>query len=168
METEIILLSDSSEDSSIEIAKSSRRVAPKRASNTKKSCPRCQRMFCGTNGIISKACKHFVCKECIIDYYFKNQNFKMICQYKGRGRTDLCGSNLSETEVRSVLDEVGMNQLDETIVSLNWLYLRQNWLWSFQLISADSKFAWRRNGNIFDVGLLLWHLLPELSRRSSC
>lgn len=83
--------------------------------NNKTTCPSCKRMFCKTNGIVLKACQHFVCKECIIDCYFKNQ--KMTCRFQPADGVDSCGCNFSESEVRSVLKEIGINQLDETIAS---------------------------------------------------
>ncbi len=91
-----------------------------RSQETIFQCPRCSRMFSDENGIVLKACKHWMCKECVIDYYFKNQKFAMTCEYKSN--VGVCGKNISENEIRSVLNEVGMNQLDETIVRHSQYY----------------------------------------------
>lgn len=80
-------------------------------------CPRCFRSFSEENGIILKICKHSVCKECIIDHFFKNRKHQMKCEFK-IDNGSVCGNNISENEIRSVLNEVGLNDADETIVGI--------------------------------------------------
>lgn len=78
-------------------------------------CPRCLRMFSKENGIIVKSCNHSLCKECIIDNFFKNQKYQMKCEFKTNEET-VCGNAISQNEICSVLNEVGLNGLNETIV----------------------------------------------------
>lgn len=139
MET-IVISSDSSSDE--EVLPVSRNDESKKPPNKKITCPSCKRMLPKTSGIISKKCQHFVCKECIIDYYFKNQNFGMMCQFKAAGGTDSCGINFSETEFRSVLSDIEINQLDETIASWSTVCVKVCCIIvSFSF--ADSKFTAR-------------------------
>lgn len=79
------------------------------------TCPSCSRTFSGENEIILKKCKHRMCKECIVDFYFKNRNFQMTCDHKNAAV--VCGAEIEESEIREVLSEVGLSNLDDTIVS---------------------------------------------------
>lgn len=78
-------------------------------------CPRCLRMSSGENGIILNICKHSICKECIVDHFFKNQKYRMNCEFKTNERT-VCGHDISEKEIRAVLNEIGLDGLDGTRV----------------------------------------------------
>lgn len=113
METDEIIVIDSDSDSDISF-KSSNSFDNVNGSDEQLEktiqCPRCVRMFCVANGIILKACSHSICKECIIDYFFKNHKLEMICEFK------TCGTKISEKEMRSVLNEVGMAVLDESVI----------------------------------------------------
>lgn len=85
----------------------------------------------------------------------------MICQFKADGRADLCGSNLSEIEVRSVLNDVGMNQLYETIVSRSITCGKICFIIpNFCRFRIHSKTKWIRFG-IFAVVFVVW-IVPSV------
>lgn len=85
-------------------------------------CPRCSRTFLIQNGIVLKNCKHSICKECIIDHFFKNQKYQMICEFRINDQT-VCGCGIYESEIRLVLSEVG---LAEPIVRRKYIFVKKN------------------------------------------
>lgn len=108
----IVLDSDSDSDQSFKPCN-----AVDRKSQKTIFCPSCSRMYSAENGVILKKCNHALCKECIVDNFFKNQKYQMKCEFKTNDRT-VCGHTVSENEIRSVLNEIGLNGLDETIVKI--------------------------------------------------
>lgn len=90
-----------------------------KSEKTELDCPRCSRMFFNENGIILKNCNHPICKECIIDHFFKNEKQQMKCEFRNNDQS-MCGSDIYEREIRLVLSEVG---LSEPIVRTNHNFL---------------------------------------------
>lgn len=131
--------------------------------NSEFHCPRCARTFEIQNGINLKSCNHAICKECIIDHFFKTQKSQMKCEFQADDHS-VCGKGIDESEVRSVLNEVG---LVEPIVRIN-IFLKK---YCFQLQSftgADqcrggTPCQYNENFNTKRCQFLVWNMQFGLS-----